>query len=194
MPAAKPKRDEVRFTGFGGQGMAVLGYILGRAAAVYDGKNATMTQSYGPEARGGASSSQVIICAGPVYYPYVIVPNVLVGMSQEGYTKFRDNLTDEGIMLVDEDLVSLVPDENLDRVYNIPATRFAEELGRKIVANIVMLGFLSALTDFVSDEAIRKAIADSVPRGTIDLNMKAYEKGRSYGQDLSQKRSSKAEA
>lgn len=194
MPAAKPKRDEVRFTGFGGQGMAVLGYILGRAAAVYDGKNATMTQSYGPEARGGASSSQVIICAGPVYYPYVIVPNVMVGMSQEGYTKFRDNLTDEGVMLVDEDLVSLAPDEDLDRVYSIPATRFAEELGRKIVANIVMLGFLSALTDFVGDEAIRKAIADSVPRGTIDLNMKAYEKGRSYGQELLKEKSSKAKA
>jgi len=194
MPAAKPKRDEVRFTGFGGQGMAVLGYILGRAAAVYDGKNATMTQSYGPEARGGASSSQVIICAGPVYYPYVIVPNVLVGMSQEGYTKHRENLTDDGIMLVDEDLVSLVTDENLDRIYSIPATRFAEELGRKIVANIVMLGFLSALTDFVSDDAIRKAIADSVPRGTIDLNMKAYDKGRTYGQEMAKAKSSKAKA
>jgi 2-oxoglutarate ferredoxin oxidoreductase subunit gamma len=194
MPAAKEKRDEVRFTGFGGQGMAVLGYILGRAAAVYDGKNATMTQSYGPEARGGASSSQVIICAGPVYYPYVIVPNVMVGMSQEGYTKYRENLTDDGIMLIDEDLVTLEPNETLDRVYKIPATRFAEELGRKIVANIVMLGFLSALTDFVTDEAIRKAIADSVPRGTIDLNMKAYEKGRSYGQNLPSEKSAKAEA
>jgi len=194
MPAAKPRRDEVRFTGFGGQGMAVLGYILGRAAAVYDGKNATMTQSYGPEARGGASSSQVIICAGPVYYPYVIVPNVLVGMSQEGYSKFRCNLTDDGIMLVDEDLVTLERDENPDKVYSIPATRFAEELGRKIVANIVMLGFLSALTDFVSNDAIRKAIADSVPRGTVDLNMKAYEKGRTYGQELLKERSSKARA
>ncbi len=194
MPAATPKRDEVRFTGFGGQGMAVLGYILGRAAAVYDGKNATMTQSYGPEARGGASSSQVIICDGPVYYPYVIVPNVMVAMSQEGYTKFRENLTDDGKMLVDEDLVSLAPDEDLDRVYRIPATRFAEELGRKIVANIVMLGFLSALTDFVSDEAIRKAIADSVPRGTVDLNMKAYEKGRAHGQQVAGDRSTKAEA
>jgi 2-oxoglutarate ferredoxin oxidoreductase subunit gamma len=193
MPAA-PKRDEVRFTGFGGQGMAVLGYILGRAAAVYDGKNATMTQSYGPEARGGASSSQVIVCAGPVYYPYVIVPNVMVAMSQEGYTKFRENLTDDGIMLVDEDLVSMVPDERMDRVFIIPATRFAEELGRKIVANIVMLGFLSALTDFVSDEAIRKAITDSVPRGTIDLNMKAYDRGRTFGQELAKGKSSKAKA
>jgi 2-oxoglutarate ferredoxin oxidoreductase subunit gamma len=194
MPAANPKRDEVRFTGFGGQGMAVLGYILGRAAAVYDGKNATMTQSYGPEARGGASSSQVIICSGPVYYPYVILPNILVGMSQEGYTKFRENLTDDALMLIDEDLVALEPDEDLSRVYKIPATRYAEELGRKIVANIVMLGFLSSLTDFVTDEAIRKAIADSVPRGTIDLNMKAYEKGRSHGQQLLKERSSKAKA
>jgi 2-oxoglutarate ferredoxin oxidoreductase subunit gamma len=153
-----------------------------------------MTQSYGPEARGGASSSQVIVCAGPVYYPYVIVPNVMVAMSQEGYTKFRENLTDDGIMLVDEDLVSMVPDERMDRVFIIPATRFAEELGRKIVANIVMLGFLSALTDFVSDEAIRKAITDSVPRGTIDLNMKAYDRGRTFGQELAKGKSSKAKA
>jgi 2-oxoglutarate ferredoxin oxidoreductase subunit gamma len=177
-------RVEVRFTGFGGQGMVVMGYILGRAATVYDGKNASMTQSYGPEARGGASSTQVVISSGPIFYPYVTEPSVMVGMSQEGYTKYRKNLTQDGKLLIDEDLVTLAPDENLARVYRIPATRLAEELGRKIVANIVMLGFFSALTGLVNDASLRKAISEAVPRATIDLNIKAYDKGRAHALNL----------
>ena len=179
-------RSEVRFTGFGGQGMVVMGYILGRAAAVYDGKNATMTQSYGPEARGGASSTQVIISDGPVFYPYVIQPDVLVGMSQEGYDKHRTNLADDGFLLIDEDLVTLAPDEKAKNIYRIPATRFAEELGRKIVANIVMLGFFSGLTGVVTEEALKKAIVDAVPKGTTELNLKAYEKGKSHAISLTE--------
>ncbi|MFH1312381.1 MAG: 2-oxoacid:acceptor oxidoreductase family protein [Candidatus Eisenbacteria bacterium] len=181
---AAPLRDEVRFTGFGGQGMVVMGYILGRAAAVYDGKSATMTQSYGPEARGGASSTQVVIADDKIHYPYVIEPNVLVGMSQEGYDKHRTHLRDDGFLLYDEDLVTLSPDEKAKKIFKIPATRLAEELGRKIVANIVMLGFFSALTGMVNDEAIRKAIADAVPKGTTELNISAYEKGRSHALSL----------
>ena len=184
MNASRSSRKEVRFTGFGGQGMVVMGYILGRAATVYDGKNATMTQSYGPEARGGASSTQVIISDGHIYYPYVIKPNILVAMSQEGYDKYRSNLAEDGKLLIDEDLVTLSEDEDTGRVFKIPATRFAEELGRKIVANIVMLGFFSALTDMVSEEALKKSIADSVPKATIELNLKAFEKGKSYGEAL----------
>ncbi|HVP57451.1 MAG TPA: 2-oxoacid:acceptor oxidoreductase family protein [bacterium] len=180
MTSSGSPRVEVRFTGFGGQGMVVMGYILGRAATVHDGKNASMTQSYGPEARGGASSTQVVISNDPIFYPYVTEPSVMVGMSQEGYTKYRANLAKDGKLLIDEDLVTLAPDENLARVYRIPATRFAEELGRKIVANIVMLGFFSALTGLVRDESLRKAISEAVPRPTIDLNIKAYEKGRSH--------------
>jgi len=160
--------------------MVVMGYILGKAAAVHDGKNAAMTQSYGPEARGGASSTQVVISEEPIMYPYVGAVNVMVGMSQEGYNKYRKLRAPEAKLLIDEDLVSLEPDEDLSRVYKIPATRFAEELGRKIVANIVMLGFFSALTGLVRDESLRKAVADSVPKATIDLNMRAYEKGRSH--------------
>jgi len=180
MTGSGAPRAEVRFTGFGGQGMVVMGYILGRAATVYDGKNASMTQSYGPEARGGASSTQVVISSGPIFYPYVTEPSVMVGMSQEGYTKYRKNLTKDGKLLIDEDLVTLAPDENLARVYRIPATRFAEELGRKIVANIVMLGFFSALTGLVNDASLRKAVSEAVPKATIDLNIKAYDKGRSH--------------
>jgi 2-oxoglutarate ferredoxin oxidoreductase subunit gamma len=177
-------RKEVRFTGFGGQGMAVVGYILGRAGAVYDGNSATMTQSYGPEARGGASSSQVIISPDRIFYPYVIESDVLVAMSQEGYDKHRQNLKPDGKLLLDEDLVELAPDESAKSIFKIPATRFAEELGRKIVANIVMLGFFSGLADFVSEEAMRKAISESVPKPTIDLNLKAFDKGRDYALKL----------
>jgi 2-oxoglutarate ferredoxin oxidoreductase subunit gamma len=151
---------------------------------VFDGKNAAMTQSYGPEARGGASSTQVVICDDPIMYPYAGDVNVMVGMSQEGYNKYRTQRVPGAKLLIDEDLVTLAPDEDPSAVYKIPATRFAEELGRKIVANIVMLGFFSALTGFVRDESLRKAIADSVPKPTVDLNMRAYEKGRSHAQAI----------
>ncbi|MFZ1946529.1 MAG: 2-oxoacid:acceptor oxidoreductase family protein [bacterium] len=176
----RASRVEVRFTGFGGQGMVVMGYILGKAATVFDGKHAAMTQSYGPEARGGASSTQVVISDQPIMYPYISAPNVIVGMSQEGYTKYRSQRDPDARLLIDEDLVTLASDEDASKVYRIPATRFAEELGRKIVANIVMLGFFSALTGFVRDESLRKAVADSVPKPTIDLNMRAYDKGRDH--------------
>ena len=177
---SKSPRIEVRFTGFGGQGMVVMGYIVGKAAAVYDGKNAAMTQSYGPEARGGASSTQVVISDTRIAYPYVTDVGVLVGMSQEGYNKYRTQRSKDAKVLIDEDLVMLAPDEDPSNVYKIPATRFAEELGRKIVANIVMLGFFSALTGIVDDKSLRRAISESVPKATIDLNIRAYEKGRDH--------------
>jgi 2-oxoglutarate ferredoxin oxidoreductase subunit gamma len=192
MKGATPSRKEVRFTGYGGQGMVVMGLILGRAATVHDRKHATMTQSYGPEARGGASSTQVIISPERIFYPYVIETDVLVGMSQEGYDKHRTNIKDGGMLLYDEDLVTLSPEEKTKSIYVIPATRFAEELGRKIVANIVMLGFFSGLTDFVSEEAIRKAIEESVPKPTIALNMKAFDKGRNYALSLLEGSAAKA--
>lgn len=184
MKGATPSRKEVRFTGYGGQGMVVMGLILGRAATVHDGKFATMTQSYGPEARGGASSTQVIISPDRIFYPYVSESDVLVGMSQEGYDKHAGVNKVDGKLLYDEDLVTLSPDEKNKNIFAIPATRFAEELGRKIVANIVMLGFFSGLTDFVSEKAIRKAIEESVPKPTIDLNLRAFDKGRNYALSL----------
>jgi 2-oxoglutarate ferredoxin oxidoreductase subunit gamma len=107
-----------------------------------------------------------------------------VAMSQEGYDKHRQNLKPDGKLLLDEDLVELAPDESAKSIFKIPATRFAEELGRKIVANIVMLGFFSGLADFVSEEAMRKAISESVPKPTIDLNLKAFDKGRDYALKL----------
>jgi 2-oxoglutarate ferredoxin oxidoreductase subunit gamma len=126
----------------------------------------------------------VVISSDPIFYPYVTEPEVMVAMSLEGYNKYRTNLTKDGKLLIDEDLVALASDENLARVFKIPATRFAEELGRKIVANIVMLGFFSGFTSYVDNESLRKAVADAVPKPTIELNLRAYDKGRNHALSL----------
>jgi 2-oxoglutarate ferredoxin oxidoreductase subunit gamma len=175
---------EVRIGGFGGQGVILSGYILGKAASIYDGKHATMTQSFGPEARGSACSSQVVISDETILYPYVTKPDLLVTMSQEAYSKFKGNLKPGGKLLIEEELVKTQdgPDEPV--TYGIPATRMAEELGRKIVLNIVMVGFFAGVTDVIAHDAVRKAVESSVPRGTEELNLKAFDSGYEYGAAL----------
>ncbi len=174
-------RHEIRFSGFGGQGIITSGYILGKAAALYDGRHVTLIKSYGPESRGGASSAQVIISDEEINYPRITEPKLLVAMSQEAYAKYIDELADSGLLLIDEDLVELNHPRDDIRVRAIPATRIAEsELGRKIVANIVMLGFLAANTDIVSIKGIREAVLSSIPKGTEELNTRALERGYTY--------------
>ena len=174
-------RSEIRFSGFGGQGIITAGYILGKAAALYDQHHVTLTKSYGPESRGGASSAQVIISDEEINYPRLTQPELLVAMSQEAYTKYIHELISEGLLLIDEDLVELNPLRDDIQVRAIPATRIAEsELGRKIVANIVMLGFVAANTDIVSIEGIREAVLSSIPKGTEELNTQALERGYTY--------------
>lgn len=160
------------------------GYILGKAASIFDKKEAVLTQSYGPEARGGACSADVVISDANIDYPYLKNINVLVVMSQEAYFTYAKYLGKGRILLIDEDLVDIDKAQvkkNKWQVYKIPATRFAEELGKKIVANIVMLGFFTAVTDVVSYEAMKNAILSSVPKGTEKLNESAYEKGYEHG-------------
>lgn len=174
-----PKKKEVLVTGFGGQGIVLAGRILGQAAALGDHKESTLVQSYGPEARGGACSAQVIISERAIHYPYVRTPEILVCMSQAGYDKFMGLLEEEGILIVDEDLVQA---KGRDRdVFSIPATRMAEELGRKMMANIIMLGFLVAVTEVVSREGAREAVLGSVPKGTEKMNLTAFDKGHDFG-------------
>ena len=171
-------RHEIRFSGFGGQGIITAGYILGKAAALYDGRHVTLIKSYGPESRGGASSAQVIISDEEINYPRITEPELLVAMSQEAYTKYVDELAAGGLLLVDEDLVDLAHPRDDIRVRAIPATRIAEtELGRKIVANIVMMGFVAANIHIVSVEGIREAVLSSIPEGTEELNTQALERG-----------------
>ena len=172
-------RHEVRFSGFGGQGIILSAVILGRAAVMYDNKFAVQTQVYGPEARGGASMSAVIIEDEQILFPKVTNPDIYVIMSQEGYEKYGANASPDAIMLVDTTLVHSRPK---CRCIEVPATQEAKQtLGRDIVANIVMLGALVAATHVVSEPALEKAILDSVPKGTETLNQKAMKLGLLLG-------------
>jgi len=174
-------RVEVRVSGFGGQGIILSGYIVGKAASIHDKKQATMVQAYGPEARGSACSSQVVVAEGQIDFPYLSASDILVSMSQEAYEKFIGELRDGGTLLIDETLVDMGKIDKDISIYSIPATQFAEELGRKIVANIVMLGFVAGATDVVTADAMRQAVASSVPAAAVDLNMKAFDRGYEYG-------------
>jgi 2-oxoglutarate ferredoxin oxidoreductase subunit gamma len=172
-------RHEIRFSGFGGQGIILSAVIIGRAAVMYDSKFAVQTQVYGPEARGGASMSAVIIDDDPILYPEVSIPNIFVIMSQEGFEKYGASAEEPAVMLVDSTLVHSRPK---CRCIEISATREAKQtLKKDIVANIVMLGALVAATHVVSEESLKKAILDSVPRGTEELNLKAMQIGLQLG-------------
>jgi len=182
MGTTADQERHVIITGFGGQGIILAGDILGRAATIYDHKFATMTQSYGPEARGSACSAQVIISKKEILFPYVREPQVLICLSQEGYSKNVGCLRRGGVLIWDADLVQT---KNLDptlTTYNMPATRLAEELGNRMMANIVMLGFLAEVHHLVSVQAMRKAVLSSVPEPTRELNAQAFERGRQYGE------------
>lgn len=172
---------EIRVAGFGGQGVILSGMVIGRAATIYDNKHVTLTQSFGPEARGSACSVQLILSPEPVLYPYLNQADLLVAMSQEAYTKFIPTLRPGGWLLYEEDLVELDERAKGMQAFGIPATRFAEELGRRLVLNMVLVGFLTGVTQIVSPEAARKSVADSVPKGTVELNTAAFNKGLEYG-------------
>ena len=172
---------EIRVAGFGGQGVILSAIILGKAASIYENGFATMTQNFGPEARGGACSAQLVLSDSPVLYPYVTRPDIMVVMSQEAYNRFAPELKSEGLLIVEEDLVRVSDLKGDPRVYSIPATRIAEELGKRMVLNSVMVGFFTAVTKLLTADAVRKAVADSVPPSFRELNLKAFERGFEYG-------------
>jgi 2-oxoglutarate ferredoxin oxidoreductase subunit gamma len=151
--------------------------LLGRAAVLFDGKEAVCTQTHGPEARGGASRADVIISGGPVDYPYVTQPDVLVVMFQEAYERFRPGLRSGGVLIVDSDLVHPGGDEV--EALGLPASSLARELGAPIVANVVMLGYLVGVTGAVSGEAAREAIRTTIDQKAVDLDLRAFEAGLS---------------
>jgi 2-oxoglutarate ferredoxin oxidoreductase subunit gamma len=172
---------EIRVAGFGGQGVIMAAIVIGKAASIYEGGYATMTQNFGPEARGGACSAQVITSSEPVLYPYVTRPDILVVMSQEAYMKFAPELKTNGMLIVEQDLVRISNVPTGTRVYSCPATRIAEELGKKMVLNIVMVGFFAAVSKVLTPEALRSAVLDSVPPAFKELNEKAFNAGFKYG-------------
>lgn len=171
-------REEVRLAGFGGQGIILAGRILGKAAALYDGREAVFTQSYGPEARGGACAAELIISDEPVDYPMVSRPGILVLMSQEAFNKYGAAVAEGAELIVDTDLVESATRK--DWLHHIPATRIAEELGNRMVANVVMLGFLCATTEVVSREALEESLRGTVRPSLLEMNLQALARGFEY--------------
>lgn len=186
-------RTEVRITGFGGQGVVLSGYIIGRACSVFAGKHATMTQSFGPEARGAACSATQVISDTEVLYPYIVRPDILIVMSADGYDTYRDELKDDGILIYEKDLVHPTLKKGQPS-FGIPSTRIAESLGRAIAQNTVMIGFFGAVTKVVPRDALRKAVEASVPAGTEELNLKAFDAGFAYFEEEYGKKKAKEPA
>ena len=173
-------RREIRIAGFGGQGIVLSGIIIGKAASIYGGEFATLTQSYGPESRGGSCRAEAVIDDIPIDYPYLVSPEVQIILSQGAYSEYGLNAPSEALLIIDSDLVSADQSKS-HRLLCIPASCMAQELGRTEVANIILMGFLAAISNIVSCEALRKAVLDSVPPGTEDFNIEAFELGYNYG-------------
>ncbi len=169
-------RKEIRIAGLGGQGIVLSGFILGQAALL-DGKVAVQSQSYGPEARGGAAKSEVVISDEKIDYPRVTEADVFVAMSQEAYDKLKGGVRRNCIVIVDQDLVKT----NDKELVMLPLTSTADRLGKSIVANVIMLGALTAMTEIVSRDSILKAISANVPKKELELNMRAFEEGFKMG-------------
>lgn len=175
---------EIRIGGFGGQGIIRTGLILAMASCVYGDKNAIQTASYGPESRGGRCRSEVIISDEDIDFPKVEYPDILVVMSQEAYLQYIDDLKEKGTLLVDPDLV---PNQRKDvkaKIYEVSATRIAEKLGKKIVANVVMIGAFAAITNLLDIKHLEESIRRNVPEAFVKLNLAAFEKGYEYGKSL----------
>lgn len=168
-------RYEIRLGGSGGQGIILMGIILAEAIGIYEGKWVAQTQSYGPEARGGSSKSEVIVSDEEIDYPKAMRPDLLLAMNQKSCDEFYPDLKPEGILIVDSTFVTQVPSP---RAYQIPFTRIARErFKREVVANIVALGALSQLSPVVSPKAIEEAVLKRVPKGTEKLNREALRAG-----------------
>jgi 2-oxoglutarate ferredoxin oxidoreductase subunit gamma len=175
-------RREIRIAGFGGQGVITAGYVLANAAAIHGGQYALMTQSYGPEARGGSCKSDVVTSDEPIDYPKITRPDCLVAMSIDAFATFAYSVTDGGVIVYEDSLVA-IPKESMKpdkSYYGVPAVETANEVGNKLAANMVMLGAVQALTGVVKPEALAASISDRFPRRT-ELNLKALQKGIELG-------------
>ncbi len=172
-------RYEMRFSGSGGQGLITAGIIMAKAASLYEGKQAVQSQSYGPEARGGSSKSEVIISGDPIDYPKVTSCDALLAMTQEACNKYTDDLKEgTGVLLIDSELVPNPPPQGKYKMAGFPIVSTAkDELGAEIVANIVALGAMVAITGVISRENAEKAVLSSVPEAFLELNKKAFNIG-----------------
>jgi 2-oxoglutarate ferredoxin oxidoreductase subunit gamma len=185
-----PERLEIRLAGSGGQGLILAGVILAEAAGIHEGKFVAQTQSYGPEARGGASKSEVVISDAEIDYPKAVKPDILLCMSQQACETYIFDLKPGGALIVDESLVHHLP---TTRAVAIPFTRIArQEVGREMLANIVALGALAVLTGVVSRKSLKAAVLARVPRGTEEMNKKALAAGVAAAKRWQKKQGGKA--
>ena len=172
-------KKDIRICGFGGQGIILAGFIIGKAASVFMDLNAVQSQSYGPEARGGAARSEIIISDEKIGYPRPIGVDCLVAMSQESFDSYRDDIRDDTVIIVDPDLVK---NHDIGRpLYKVHALQIAEDLGNKIVTNIVMVGAFTSIFSLLKSEAVKESVIDSVPKRFTELNIKAFERGLEAG-------------
>lgn len=163
--------NQIRLSGSGGQGLITAGIILAEAA-ISEGKEAVQSQSYGPEARGGASKAEVIISDKFIYHPKVVGPEIVLAMTQQAADKYATDLAEGGLLIIDTDLVPNPPQGR--KIESVPITRLSKEkLGRELFANIIALGLLVKVTGVVTLETIKKAVAHRVPPHTVDKNMEA---------------------
>lgn len=178
-------RYELRFSGSGGQGIITAGIIIAEAAAIYDGKKAVQSQSYGPESRGGASRAEVIISDEDIDYPKATSIDAMLALTQEACIRYNKDIKKGGVLLVDSDEVKKIPDGDF-KIYSYPVISTARDvLGKEIVANIISLGLITELTRIVSHDAIEKAVLSRVPAAFLDLNKKALHMGFEKGATLS---------
>jgi 2-oxoglutarate ferredoxin oxidoreductase subunit gamma len=174
-------RHDVRIAGFGGQGVILAGFIVGKAACVFGDYNAVQSQSYGPEARGGAARSEVIISDERIGYPRPTSCDLFVAMAQEAFDTYRDDLHDKTVIIIDQDLI---PNHDIGRpLYKVRAQKIAEDLGNRIVTNIAMVGIMTGIYDLFDKEAMKKSVIDSVPKRFTQLNIDAFENGYEAGKN-----------
>jgi len=177
----------IKLCGFGGQGIILSGVMIGKAAVIYDGLQATFTQSYGPEARGGACSASVIVSENRTEYPFVENADILVAMSQVAYNKYIKQLKQGSLLVIDSNLVDPHSVPEGVAVRGVPSTAFAEQLGNKIVANVVMLGFFTAVSGRITRKSMEKVVTETVPKRFVELNMKAFGMGYEHASKDEQK-------
>lgn len=175
-------RTKFRFSGFGGQGVITMAHVLGHGGTVNAGMDATMTETYGPEKTGGFSRGDVVVSDDTIDYPNVEDPDVVVAFSQDAFERDADSVTRDGMAVVERDLVhpgTFASDRPDVTVISLPAVELAEELGRKVIANMLTLGAVVELVGTPPVEAVRSAVRQTVPEGTEELNERAFDRGRS---------------
>ncbi len=178
-------RYEIRLSGAGGQGLILIGKILAEAAAIFEDLNATQSQSYGPEARGGASRSEVIISDDDIDYPKASNVDLLLAMTQEALNKYGNDTKEKAIIIYDHDIVINPSDYKGRKIYSAKITKTAiEKFNKPIVANMIALGIMTSISHILPVNSVKEAIKARVPRGTEELNLKAFEEGYNEGEKL----------